>query len=330
MAADHRFAAHQVTEAVAGHRGVDVAVIDLVRRRGGQGQHAGGDVRRHRLAVGQAVVAGDAAVGAVGQTGAGHRHQVGVQHVLVVERRGASRCHRFRVDQAGRDAQCRVCRGIAVVDLVGCGHRRRQRLRRDVRRHRLAGGQTVVAGNTAVGAVGQTGAGHRHQVGVQHVLVVERRGASRCHRFRVDQAGRDAQCRVRRGVAVVDLVGCCDGRRQRFRRDVRRRRGAVRHIVVAGDTAVVAVGQGDAADADRVGRQYILAVEGGHTVATNHRFAAHQVTEAVAGHCGVGVAVIDFIRGDSAQRHRLGRDARRGVVGMLVQCVVTHFIASQN
>ena len=121
----------------------------------------------------QAVVAGQAAVGAVTEGDAVHCHQVRSHHILGIEAGGAGGRDGFRPDQASRDGQCGHGGGGAVVDLArgcdgggqGCGG--------DCGQANLSCGQLVIAGQFTVVAVGQGHVVDRQLVGLCHVLAVQ-------------------------------------------------------------------------------------------------------------------------------------------------------------
>ena len=121
----------------------------------------------------QAVVAGQAAVGAVAQGDAVHCHQVGCDHILGVEAGGAGGCDGFSPDQPSSDGQCGHGGGGAVIHLARGGDGGGQGRGGDCGHADLSCGQLVIAGQFTVVAVGQDHAVDRELAGLRHVLAVQ-------------------------------------------------------------------------------------------------------------------------------------------------------------
>ena len=121
----------------------------------------------------QAVVAGHAAIGAIAQGDAVHRHQVGCDHVLGIEAGGAGGREGLRAHQASGNGQGGHGGGGAVVDLVGCGDGGGHGSGGDCGHADLSCGQLVIAGQFTVVAVGQDHAVDRELGGLRHVLAVQ-------------------------------------------------------------------------------------------------------------------------------------------------------------
>ena len=112
--------------------GVGVAVVHFVAgRQTGHFAQGFADAGIRGLSWGQAVVASQTAVLAIGQGDAVDRHQIRARHILAVERRCAAGGHGFRANQTAADGQGRRRGGSAVVGFVVGGSRSAQRFGRD-------------------------------------------------------------------------------------------------------------------------------------------------------------------------------------------------------
>ena len=293
------FRAHQTTERAARQRCGRAAVVGLV----------GGGYARHRQCfrrnagqqtgrTGNRVIAGQPA--AVGNGKSGNRHGFAVTHILVTEHaRAARQYQRLAADQAGQRAAGQSCRQQAVIHLAARRHaRHRQGFRRDIGGKRRIG-YRVVAGQAAVVAIDQRGAGRRYGLAGACVLVIEgRHQARRAQRFRADRAGNRAARDAGLGGAVVDFVDRRHaGDRHRFRRDrAAAAAGGAGQVVVARIRAA----QGNAGHRHRFRHAGILVGERGVGRAQRQAVAADHAVEGGAGGAdgGLGIGVVDLAVGN--------------------------------
>ena len=293
------FRAHQTTERAARQRCGRAAVVGLV----------GGGYARHRQCfrrnagqqtgrTGNRVIAGQPA--AVGNGKSGNRHGFAVTHILVTEHaRAARQYQRLAADQAGQRAAGQSCRQQAVIHLAARRHaRHRQGFRRDIGGKRRIG-HRVVAGQAAVVAIDQRGAGRRYGLACACILVIEgRHQARRAQRFRADRAGNRAARDAGLGGAVVDFVDRRHaGDRHRFRRDrAAAAAGGAGQVVVARIRAA----QGNAGHRHRFRHAGILVGERGVGRAQRQAVAADHAVEGGAGGAdgGLGIGVVDLAVGN--------------------------------
>ena len=294
------------------------------------------------------VIAGQAAVVAIGEGGGVDRHQIGFIHIFAVETGRATGGDGFtRHKSSWRDAQCRRGGGGAVIGFAGRCHRGRQGLGRDAGRHRFAGGiNRIVAHDTAVvaGHIAEHQAVHRDLVGGAHILAV-------VSRARVAEGGRGVatdqarpgvgRCKAggRSGAAVIHLghTAVADGGRQGFGRDGGRHGFAVGvHRIVAdqtagGGTAGDAAGQGQTIHCDLVGTVDPGTVVVGRGVAgAGGGVAGDETQPSEAGHKAGGCcggAVIHL--GDPGVVHAGGQCFRRDAGGHALAGRVQHIVAGQ-
>jgi len=299
------------------------AVIRLVVGRRGDRQVFGRDVGRCREAVGQAVVAGQATVGAVGQDHAVDGHGFASAHIFIVESRGAGGRDGLAADQTGDAANRGAgCRGL-VIDLVAGSQSRRQRFRCD-----RAGGAGLVH-HVVVGQVGTcVFIGQADGLVGAHVLAVTEHTA----------AAAQAQA------VAADLVAVNDARGDR--------RGGGGAVVSAAGPGDAADGQGALGDvgggaAGRAAEAVVAAVgarqgyarhrdgfAGGHVFIAEHGGATdgqHIPSNPVIGHGdgGDGRAVIHLVLPGIAQAQGFGGDVAGGGGAGAAQAVVGRVRAGQ-
>ena len=291
------------------------------------------DARRKTAGRADRVIAGQAAVAAVGQGAAGDADGLAAAGVLVRKSTGqACQADRFRTDKAAQAAARDGGVERAVIGFVGrqrAGDR--QHLLCDGTRHIGRVGHAVIAGQAR--SVKQADARYRHGLAVAGVLVAERAGAARDHqRFARYQARQIAADQGRgRGTVIHARAGRHARYRQGFRRDIGDQAGWIADRVVGGQAAVAAVGQGCAGRRHTLAGAGVLVGKGSRQARHAHGFRANQAADRAAAQRRLGVAVVGLADGRHAgNRQRFRRNGAAAAAAVGRQVVVARIRAAQG